>query len=179
MRKLVATMLLGMGFTNVIEAKDGAEGWKRLTQHDVDVVLTDWNMPIMDGIELVEKIRRAPDFQDLPILLFTARTTKEDVLHALKAGIDTYITKPFTQQQLHTKIQTVLLKRSRQQVNDILRYQDEVDREDDFPIIIFGESDTTADQLSQSQNKIVINFLANTTAAVRNVDERTPDYHIG
>ena len=69
MRKLVATMLLGMGFTNVIEAKDGAEGWKRLTQHDVDVVLTDWNMPIMDGIELVEKIRRAPDFQDLPILL--------------------------------------------------------------------------------------------------------------
>ena len=179
MRKLVATMLLGMGFTNVIEAKDGAEGWKRLTQHDVDVVLTDWNMPIMDGIELVEKIRRVPDYQDLPILLFTARTTKEDVLHALKAGIDTYITKPFTQQQLHTKIQTALLKRSRQQVNDILRYQDKVDRKDDFPIIIFGESDTTADQLSQSQNKIVINFLANTTAGVRNVNERTPDYHIG
>jgi two-component system chemotaxis response regulator CheY len=104
MRKLVATMLLGMGFTNVIEA----EGSKRLTQHDVDVVLTDWNMPIMDGIELVEKIRRAPDFQDLPILLFTARITKEDVLHALKAGIDTSITKALTQQQLHTKIQTVL-----------------------------------------------------------------------
>ena len=103
MRKLVSTMLQGMGFTDIIEAKDGAEGWKRLTQYDVDLVLTDWNMPIMDGIELVEKIRQAPGYAALPILLFTARTTKEDVLRALQAGIDTYVTKPFTPPQLHTK----------------------------------------------------------------------------
>ena len=79
MRKLVSTMLQGMGFTEIIEAKDGAEGWKRLAQYDVDLVLTDWNMPIMDGIELVGKIRQAPGYAALPILLFTARTTKEDV----------------------------------------------------------------------------------------------------
>lgn len=85
-----------------------------MTQHDVDFVLTDWNMHIRDGIELVEKIRQAPNYEALPILLFTARTTKEDVLHTLKAGIDTHITKPFTPQQFHTNIQTALLKRSRQ-----------------------------------------------------------------
>ena len=70
MRKLVSTMLQGMGFTDIIEAKDGAEGWKRLTQYDVDLVLTVWNMPIMDGIELVEKIRQAPGYTALPILLY-------------------------------------------------------------------------------------------------------------
>ena len=179
MRKLVSTMLQGMGFTDVIEAANGAEGWKRLTQHDIDLVLTDWNMPIMDGIELVEKIRRAPGYEALPILLFTARTTKEDVLRALQAGIDTYITKPFTPQQLHAKIQTVLRKRSRQQVNDILRNVDDIDHEDDYPIIIFGESVTTSEDLSLADNKNITTFLANTTTGVRNVDERTPDYHIG
>ena len=60
MRKLVSTMLQGMGFTDVIEAKDGAEGWKRLTQHEVDMVLTDWNMPQMSGLELLQKVRGTP-----------------------------------------------------------------------------------------------------------------------
>ena len=168
-----------MGFTDIIEAKDGAEGWKRLTQYDVDLVLTDWNMPIMDGIELVEKIRQAPGYAALPILLFTARTTKEDVLRALQAGIDTYVTKPFTPPQLHTKIQTVLAKRSRQKIVDIISNQDVVDCEDEFPIIIFGESHITTEDLSLINNKMIVTFLADTTAGVRNVDERTPDYHIG
>ena len=102
------------------------------------MVLTDWNMPIMDGIELVEKIRSTPEYERLPILLFTARSTKEDVLRALQAGIDTYITKPFTPQQLQTKIQTALTRRSRQQITEILRGQDEIDRDEDHPLIVFG-----------------------------------------
>ena len=77
------------------------------------MVLTDWNMPIMDGIELVEKIRSTPEYEHLPILLFTARSTKEDVLRALQAGIDTYIT-------------------------EILRGQDEIDRDEEHPLIVFG-----------------------------------------
>ena len=121
MRKLVSTMLQGMGFDDVIEARNGAEGWKRLMRHEIDLVLTDWNMPIMDGIELVEKIRNTSGYEQLPILLFTARSSKEDVLRALQGRHRHLCHQALYPQQLQTKIQTVLVKRARQQINEILR----------------------------------------------------------
>ena len=94
------------------------------------------------------------------------------MLRALQAGIDTYVTKPFAPPQLHTKIQTVLAKRSRQKIVDIISNQDVVDCEDEFPIIIFGESHITTEDLSLINNKMILTFLADTTTGVRIVDER-------
>jgi len=179
MRKLVSAMLQGMGLKEVVEAKDGAEGLEKLAQHRFDLVLTDWNMPVMDGIELIEAIRKTPGYATLPILLFTARSARDDVMRALQAGIDTYIAKPFTPQQLRTKIQSTLAKRAHQQISKILHHQDKIDTDDQHPIIIFGESATTIDELSLSHNKRITDFLADATTGVHNVDERTPDYRIG
>ncbi len=179
MRKLISTMLKGMGFTDVIEANDGSEGWSRLEKYHVDLLLTDWNMPGMDGLQLIEKIRSSSNYDELPIVMFTARATKEDVLHALQTGADTYITKPFTPQQLGTKIKSVLFKRARQHVNQILLNTDPVDRDEIYPLILFGESVVSADQLVQPNNKDIADFLTGACAAVQEVNSRTPDYKIG
>ena len=124
MRKLLHTMLRKIGFDDVVEAGDGKQAWDALLQQPVDLLLTDWNMPIMDGIQLVEKVRSASDFEELPILMFTARSAKEDVVRALQAGVDTYITKPFTPQQLKIKIRSIMGKRSQRQIVDIISRQD-------------------------------------------------------
>ena len=179
MRKLICTMLKGMGFKDVLEAEDGSIAWKQLEKYDIDMVLTDWNMPVMDGLQLVEKIRASPKFDELPIVMFTARATKEDVLRALQTGADTYITKPFTPQQLGTKIKSVLLRRSRQHISQILQNNDPVDRDDEHPLILFGETAISMDSLSVPDNKDIADFLAGATSAVMRVDGRTPDYKIG
>jgi two-component system, chemotaxis family, chemotaxis protein CheY len=179
MRKLISTMLQGMGFKDVLEAEDGSEAWKQLEKYDVDMVLTDWNMPVMDGLELVKKIRSSSNFSEVPILMFTARATKEDVVRALQSGIDTYITKPFTPPQLGVKIKSMLLRRARQHLNQIMKNIDPVNREDEHPLILFGETAATVDTLNQPDNKGIADFLAGATSAVMRVDERTPDYKIG
>lgn len=179
MRKLIGTMLKGMGFKDILEAEDGSEAWKQLEKYDVDMVLTDWNMPVMDGLQLVEKIRSSPNYDELPIVMFTARATKEDVVRALQTGVDTYVTKPFTPQQLGNKIKSVLFRRARQHINQILLNIDLVDRDDEHPLILFGETAVTMDMLSQPENKDVADFLAGATGAVMRVDGRTPDYKIG
>ncbi len=179
MRKLICTMLQGMGFKDVLEAEDGSVAWQQLEKYDVDMVLTDWNMPVMDGLQLVEKIRNSPNYDELPIIMFTARATKEDVLHALQTGVDTYITKPFTPQQLSTKIKSVLFRRARQHINQIVQNTDSVDRDEEHPLILFGETAATVDSLSQAGNKDIADFLAGATNAVIRVGARTPDYKIG
>jgi two-component system, chemotaxis family, chemotaxis protein CheY len=179
MRKLICTMLKGMGFKDVLEAEDGSIAWKQLEKYDIDMVLTDWNMPVMDGLQLVEKIRASSTFDELPIVMFTARATKEDVLRALQTGADTYITKPFTPQQLGTKIRSVLLRRSRQHISQILQNNDPVDRDDEHPLILFGETAVSVDSLSVPDNKDIADFLAGATSAILRVDARTPDYKIG
>ena len=83
MRKLISTMLQGMGAQEIIVAGDGAEAWNELSKNDVDLILTDWNMPSVDGLELVKRVRGSVELSDLPIIMFTARAAKEDVLTCL------------------------------------------------------------------------------------------------
>lgn len=180
MRKLMVSMIksMGMGMDEVIEAVDGNDALERLRTRRVDLLLTDWNMPIMDGIELVEKLRSTPEYDSLPILMFTARSAKEDVLRALKAGVDTYIAKPFTPQQLKAKIQSILGKRSQNQVAHILNNQIRLGQGANHPLVIFGEAATSPQQLNSPSNREILNFLKRAVGSLTLINAGAGDLKI-
>jgi len=96
MRRVIKSILNQLGYSNIEEAENGKDALSKLTSSHYDFVLTDWNMPEMDGLELVKAIRQDTNLKDLPILMVTAEAKKENVLEALKAGVNNYIVKPFT-----------------------------------------------------------------------------------
>ena len=107
MRRIVVNSLQRIGFTQCVEAGDGREA---LDKYDssVSFVITDWNMPNMSGTELARALRERPDSKDVPILMVTARSVREDILTALESGVNNYIVKPFTPQVLKEKIDQLL-----------------------------------------------------------------------
>jgi len=109
MRRIIKNTLARLGHKEVLEAEDGAEGWKTLTENDdIDVLITDWNMPNMNGLELVKKVRAEEKYEDMPIIMVTTEGGKTEVITALKAGVNNYIVKPFTPPVLKEKLEAVL-----------------------------------------------------------------------
>lgn len=109
MRKILKTLLAQLGYRNVDEAEDGKQALEILKQNPnkYGLVITDWNMPNMTGIELVQAIRSDEQLKHLPILMVTAEAKKENVLMAIKAGVNNYIVKPFTAETLKEKIEKI------------------------------------------------------------------------
>ncbi len=110
MRRVVINSLAVLGITGVLEAENGEEAWRKLKSYKVDFLITDWNMPEMNGLELTQYIRRDPQLRDLPILMVTTKGNKEDIVAALKAKVNNYVVKPFTPSVLKQKIDAVLEK---------------------------------------------------------------------
>jgi len=108
MRRIVKNTLMQAGFKDVIEAENGLEAYEKLQGEPVDLILTDWNMPTMNGLEFVQKVRSDPKLKALPILMVTTRSVKEDILEAMKAGVNGYIVKPFTPATMREKIEKIL-----------------------------------------------------------------------
>lgn len=110
MRRIIKNTLNRLGYKDLLEAADGAEAWEIMKQHkdDIGVLITDWNMPNMNGLELVKKVRSQPEFEDIPIIMVTTEGGKAEVITALKAGVNNYIVKPFTPQVLKEKLEAVL-----------------------------------------------------------------------
>jgi two-component system, chemotaxis family, chemotaxis protein CheY len=108
-RKLLANILKTIGFSNISEAADGIAGWSQLQEQEFDLVLTDWMMPELDGLELLMKIRKSNEtFKDLPILMITAMGKQEDVMKAMKWGINGYIVKPYNVTTILAKIEVAM-----------------------------------------------------------------------
>jgi two-component system chemotaxis response regulator CheY len=109
MRKILKTLLGQLGYKNVDEAEDGKQALEILKQNPnkYGLVITDWNMPNMTGIELVQAIRSDEQLKHLPILMVTAEAKKENVLMAIKAGVNNYIVKPFTAETLKEKLEKI------------------------------------------------------------------------
>ncbi len=107
MRRIVVNSLQRIGFGEVVEAGDGKEA---LDKYDASVkfVITDWNMPNMTGTELARALREREDGRQVPILMVTARSVREDIIEAMEAGVNNYIVKPFTPQILKEKIDALL-----------------------------------------------------------------------
>ena len=109
MRRIIKNTLARLDYKDVLEGGDGVEGWEQLdTNPDVDMLITDWNMPEMNGLELVKKVRADKRFVDMPIIMVTTEGGKAEVITALKAGVNNYIVKPFTPQILKEKLAAVM-----------------------------------------------------------------------
>jgi len=107
MRRIIVNALKSIGHTDTVEAGDGVEALERCDA-SVGFVITDWNMPNMGGLELIKRLRASETTRNVPILMVTTRSMKEDIFTAAQAGISSYIVKPFTPQLLREKIESVL-----------------------------------------------------------------------
>lgn len=108
MRRIIINTLKRAGFTDVVEASDGKDALAKMKVDKFNFVITDWNMPEMDGLSFVTALRGMDEYKNLPILMVTTRSVKDDIVEALKAGVNNYIVKPFTPDTLKEKIEQVL-----------------------------------------------------------------------
>lgn len=108
MRRIVCNALREIGYSDLEEAEDGSRALEKLGTAAVDFVITDWNMPNMNGLDLTKTIRSHPRLNELPILMITTRGMKEDVLAAMHARVNNYIVKPFTPEVLRDKINMIM-----------------------------------------------------------------------
>ncbi|MBG2874871.1 chemotaxis response regulator CheY [Proteus alimentorum] len=110
MRRIVRNLLKELGFTNVDEAEDGADALAKLRNSAIDFVITDWNMPNMDGLELLKNIRSDAGLAATPVLMVTAEAKKENIIAAAQAGASGYVVKPFTAAILEEKLNKIFEK---------------------------------------------------------------------
>jgi len=107
MRRIIKNLLRELGFHDISEADDGASALPMLKGSDFDLLITDWNMPVMEGIELIREVRADPRLAALPVLMVTAEARRDQIVMAAEAGVNGYIVKPFTAQTLEQKITRV------------------------------------------------------------------------
>jgi len=108
MRRILTNSLTQMGMKNVLTAVNGADAWRIIRSQPVDVVISDWNMPVMTGLDLLKKIRADAQHADLPVLMMTAETERHQVQIAVEAGVSGYMVKPFNVAALESKIKKVV-----------------------------------------------------------------------
>ena len=104
MRRIIKNLLKDLGFANIQEADDGSTALPMLQQSDFDFVVTDWNMPGMQGIDLLRAIRADANLKHIPVLMVTAEAKKEQIVAAAQAGVNGYVIKPFTAATLKEKL---------------------------------------------------------------------------
>ncbi len=107
MRRIIKNLLRDLGFNNTHEADDGNTAWPMLKSESFDFLITDWNMPGMQGIDLLRAVRADPELASLPVLLVTAEARRDQIVLAAEAGVNGYIVKPFTAQTLKEKLDKI------------------------------------------------------------------------
>ncbi len=110
MRRIVRNLLKELGYSNVDEAEDGAMALSKLKNENFDFVISDWNMPNMDGLEMLKQIRADATIAKLPVLMVTAEAKKENIIAAAQAGASGYVVKPFTAATLDEKLGKIFEK---------------------------------------------------------------------
>lgn len=105
MRRIQKTQLTNLGVSDIIEAENGSDALDKLaTNMPIDIVMLDWNMPVMDGFTCLTKIREKPEYKGVKVIMCTSESEKEKVMQAIKAGANNYIVKPFTPEALKEKL---------------------------------------------------------------------------
>ena len=107
MRRIVRNLLKELGFSNVDEAEDGVAALQKLRGSSFDFVVSDWNMPNMDGLTLLQNIRSDEALKNIPVLMVTAEAKKENIVAAAQAGASGYVVKPFTAATLDEKLNKI------------------------------------------------------------------------
>jgi two-component system, chemotaxis family, chemotaxis protein CheY len=107
MRRIMKNILKQLGFTNIIEADDGTTALEELKKTSVDLIISDWNMPKMTGLELLKAVRSSDNLKGLPFLMVTAEAQKQNVIDAVQAGVSNYVVKPFTADAISEKLKKI------------------------------------------------------------------------
>ena len=107
MRRIVKGVLKQLGFSEIIEADDGKTALEELKKDRIGLIVSDWNMPNMTGLELLKEVRADAGLKDIPFLMVTAEGQKENVVEAVQAGVSNYIVKPFTPETFSAKLEKV------------------------------------------------------------------------
>lgn len=110
MRKVIRNLLKQSGYEDIVEAEDGVVALRVLKSQKIDLVISDWNMPNMTGLELLKAVRADGDLGKIPFLMVTAEALQDNVVEAVKAGVSNYIVKPFTAEVLNEKIVKIIEK---------------------------------------------------------------------
>jgi two-component system chemotaxis response regulator CheY len=110
MRRIIRNLLKELGFVNVEEAEDGAAGLEKARDGSFQFVISDWNMPNMDGLSMLQAIRADANIGKIPVLMVTAEAKKENIIAAAQAGANGYVVKPFTAATLDEKIAKIFEK---------------------------------------------------------------------
>ena len=110
MRRIVRNLLKELGYSNVDEAEDGAMALSKLRNEQFDFVISDWNMPVMNGLDMLKSIRADAALAKLPVLMVTAEAKKENIIAAAQAGANGYVVKPFTAATLDEKLAKIFEK---------------------------------------------------------------------
>lgn len=110
MRRIVRNLLKELGYSNIEEAEDGLDAMQKLNGGNFDFVISDWNMPNMDGLQLLRSIRASSQLKNLPVLMVTAEAKKENIIAAAEAGASGYVVKPFTAATLDEKLMKIFQK---------------------------------------------------------------------
>ena len=108
MRRIIRKILKDLEFKEIIEAENGAEAFELLKTNKVDVIVSDWNMPTMTGLELLKAVRADERLKGLPFLLVTAEAQKENIIEAIQAKVSNYVVKPFTPAALAEKLAKII-----------------------------------------------------------------------
>ena len=106
MRARIQTILKEAGY-DVVDARTGREGLEKLQENSIDLILVDWHMPEMSGIEFVKALREDPGFGEIPVMMVTAEVEEEMVKMAMDAGVNAYVTKPFKKEEIFEKIENL------------------------------------------------------------------------
>ncbi|MBW1751546.1 MAG: chemotaxis response regulator CheY [Deltaproteobacteria bacterium] len=107
MRRILRNILKQIGFTDINEADDGSTALKELKKEKYDLILSDWNMPEMPGIDLLNAIRADDELKGIPFVMITAEAQKDNIIGAVKAGVNSYVVKPFTAETIGEKLKKV------------------------------------------------------------------------
>jgi two-component system, chemotaxis family, chemotaxis protein CheY len=107
MRRIIKNLLRDLGFQNTAEADDGTTALPLLQSGNFDLLITDWNMPGMQGIDLLKHVRADQKLAALPVLMVTAEQKREQIVEAAQAGVNGYVVKPFTAQTLKEKLEKI------------------------------------------------------------------------
>jgi two-component system, chemotaxis family, chemotaxis protein CheY len=107
MRRIIINTLNKVGYQDCAEASNGREGVERLAANSFDVVITDWNMPEMSGIDFIRAVRSNPATKAIPVIMVTTNAAKDDIVEALRAGVNNYVVKPFTPETIKEKIEAM------------------------------------------------------------------------
>ena len=110
MRRIVKNILKQLGFSNMEEAENGQEALQKLRADAYGFVVSDWNMPVMPGIEMLRAIRADDKLKHIPVLMVTAEAQKENLIEAIQAGVNNYVVKPFTAETMQEKINKIFNK---------------------------------------------------------------------